>query len=130
MAAQHQPGGGAASDAYEQLEKARQRIKQKKRLYYHFVVFLVGSVFLIIINKFLKVKEEWDWFVWVIVLWAFLLVIHTFNVFITHKFLGKDWEEKQREKLVARQRARIEKLKREVEKEFPLPGNRKDPSSR
>ena len=41
-------------EQHEQLEYAHFRIKQKKRLYTHFVIFLVGSVFLVLINKILK----------------------------------------------------------------------------
>ena len=115
------------SEAYEMLEKVRRRIKQKKWLYYHFVFFLVGSIFLIIINKVLKVKEEWNWFVWAVTLWAFLLALHAFNVFVTHKFLGKEWEQKQREKLVARQKERIAELQREIDAVLPLPRRQKDP---
>ena len=37
----------------EQYEYARSRIKQKKNLMRHFVVFLVGSIFLIVINPVL-----------------------------------------------------------------------------
>ena len=37
----------------EQFEYARARIKQKKGLMRHFIVFLVGSVLLIIINPVL-----------------------------------------------------------------------------
>ena len=43
------------NEQHELYENARKRINQKKRLYQHFVVFLIGSVFLIILNKFLNV---------------------------------------------------------------------------
>ncbi len=111
------------TEQHELLENAQKRVKQKKRLYYHFVFFLVGSVFFIIINKVLKVKEDWDWFLWATVVWAFLVCIHVINVFVTNTFLGKDWERMQREKLVVKQKLKIEKLQRSVEKEFPLPEN-------
>ncbi|NER12564.1 hypothetical protein GWK08_03860 [Leptobacterium flavescens] len=106
-------------EQHELLEDANKRILQKKRLYYHFVVFLIGSVFLVIINKILKYGEEYNWFVWAITLWAFLFAFHLFNVYVTHKFLGKEWERKQREKLVAKQKEKIAKLQREIEQEFP-----------
>jgi hypothetical protein len=48
-------------------------------------------------------------------------MIHAFNVFVTNKFLGKDWENEQVERLVAKQQERIEELQRKVEKEHPLP---------
>ncbi|WP_157207169.1 dihydrofolate reductase [Mariniflexile maritimum] len=103
----------------ELIKTAQKRIKQKKRLYAHFVVFLIGAVFLIVINKVLKIGEsftifEVDWFVYAILLWLFFFVYHVFNVFITHKFMGKAWETEQLNKLVAKQQEGIEKLKKEL----------------
>ena len=109
-----------AAEQHEQLEHAQRRIVQKKRLFIHFIVFLAGSVFLVLINKFLKYGEEYDWFIWAITFWAFLLVLHAINVFITHKFMGKDWERRQREKLVQLQKNRIAEIQKEIETDFPL----------
>ena len=36
---------------------------------------------------------------------------HFVNVFITNKFMGKDWEKQQLDKLVGQQQKRINKLK-------------------
>ena len=47
------------NEQFQLFENARKRIKQKKRLYLHFVIFLVGSVFLIVLNKILKVEEQY-----------------------------------------------------------------------
>lgn len=102
-------------EQHEQLEYAQQRIRQKKKLYAHFVIFLVGSVFLILINKILKYGVEYDWFIWAITFWAFLFVIHLVNVFITNRFMGRDWERAQREKLVGKQQERIAAMQREIE---------------
>lgn len=107
-------------EQHELLENAQLRIKQKKRLYSHFVIFLVGSVFLILINKILKYGENYNWFIWAITFWAFLFVIHVINVFVTQKFMGKDWERKQREKLVLKQKKRIATLQKEIETDFPM----------
>lgn len=103
-------------DQLELIQNAQKRIKQKKRLYIHFVVFLIGSVFFILLNLVLGFGENFklfntNWFVFAILAWLFLLVYHTFNVFITYKFMGKDWEQAQLEKLVAKQKQRIEELK-------------------
>ena len=40
-------------EQHEKYEYARKRIKQKKRLYYHFILFLVGSLFFISLLSFL-----------------------------------------------------------------------------
>ncbi|MBC9798139.1 2TM domain-containing protein [Sinomicrobium weinanense] len=105
-------------EQYELLKNAEARIRQKKRLYNHFVIFLIGSIFLIIANKILKYGEQYNWFVWAITFWAFLFVIHFFNVFVTHRFMGKEWEKVQREKLVEKQKAKIVKIEKDVEQEF------------
>ncbi len=102
-------------EQHELLENAQKRISQKKRLYTHFVVFLVGSVFLILINKILKYGQEYNWFIWAITFWAFLFVLHIFNVFITNKFMGKEWERLQREKLVQKQKNRILEIEKETD---------------
>ncbi|WP_411030194.1 2TM domain-containing protein [Spongiimicrobium sp. 3-5] len=109
-----------APEQHQLLETAQARIRQKKRLYAHFVFFLIGSVFLILINKILKYGEQYDWFVWGITFWAFLFVLHAFNVFVSHRFMGSDWERQQREKLVKKQRERIAELQKEIETDFPI----------
>lgn len=105
---------------HELLENAQLRIRQKKRLFTHFVIFLIGSVFLILINKILKYGDTYNWFIWAITFWAFLFVMHCVNVFITQKFMGKDWERVQREKLVKKQKERISELQKQIETEFPV----------
>ncbi len=106
----------------ELIENAQKRIKQKKRLYAHFVLFLLGAIFLIVANTVLRIGENFNpfginWFVYAILLWLFFFLYHLFNVFVTNKFMGKDWEKKQLEKLVAKQKDRIEKIKQGLIKE-------------
>jgi dihydrofolate reductase len=105
----------------ELIQNAQKRIKQKKRLYFHFVLFLIGSGFFIVLNLVLGFGKDFkpfetNWFVFAILAWLFLLLYHTFNVFITHKFMGKQWEENQLKKLVSMQKERIEELKDSVTK--------------
>lgn len=109
-----------AVEQHEQMEYAHARIRQKKRLYVHFVIFLIGCVFLILINKILKYGDAYDWFLWAIIVWAFLLVVHLVNVFVTNKFMGVEWERRQRENLVRKQREKIAALQKEIETEFPI----------
>jgi dihydrofolate reductase len=104
------------------IKAAEKRIKQKKRLYIHFVVFLIGAVFLILANTVLGIGKEFkiaglEWFVIAIVLWLFFFIYHFITVFITHQFMGKQWEDQQREALVAKQQERIEELKQSYLKE-------------
>ncbi|WP_298555932.1 dihydrofolate reductase [uncultured Algibacter sp.] len=112
-------------DQLELIENAQKRIKQKKRLYAHFVLFLIGAIFLIIANTVLGIGKDFklfgiDWFVFAILIWLSLFIYHLFNVFVTHKFMGKAWEKEQLEKLVTKQQQRIDKLKSGFEKEEKL----------
>ncbi|MEN8789252.1 MAG: 2TM domain-containing protein [Flavobacteriaceae bacterium] len=111
---------GVTAEQHMQLEYAQKRIRQKRLLYTHTVVFLISSVFMFLTNKILKYGVEQDWYLWVITAWGFLLALHIFNVFVTKKFMGADWERKQREILVAKQRAKIAAIQKEIETEFPL----------
>ena len=103
-------------DQLELIENAQRRIRQKKRLYIHFVIFLIGAVFLILANTVLGIGKDFtiagiNWFVYAILAWLFLFAYHFISVFITNKFMGKEWEKQQLEKLVNQQQQRIDKLK-------------------
>lgn len=117
----------------ELIEHAQKRIKQKKRLYAHFVVFLIGAVFLIIANLVLNIGKDVtffgiNWFVFAILAWLFLFVYHLFNVFVTSKLLSKKWEEKQLNRLVTKQKERIAEIQKQIDKDYPLPKVSKTPT--
>lgn len=100
-----------SKEQHEVYEKARKRTQQKKRLYYHFVIFLLGSVFLIVLNIFFKVGEQFgDWFKYAVAGWLFLWLLHFINVFVTNRFFGKEWERIQTEKLVEKHNKKLAKL--------------------
>ncbi|MEM6515787.1 MAG: dihydrofolate reductase [Bacteroidota bacterium] len=106
----------------ELLKNAERRIRQKKRLYIHFVIFLIGAVLLIIANTVLGIGRDitffgLEWFVYAIIIWLILFIYHFISVFITNKFMGKDWEDQQREALIAKQKERIDKMKQEFLKQ-------------
>ncbi|MFL9843054.1 2TM domain-containing protein [Flavobacterium rhizosphaerae] len=103
----------------ELYEYARKRVKQKRRVYLHFIFFFVGSIFLFIINKWLDVEPDYDWYLWAITAWAFLFILHFIKVFVTESFINKKWEQEQIEKLVARQERRIDQLQQKIDKENP-----------
>ncbi len=103
----------------ELFEHAQQRIKQKKRLFFHFIVFLTGTLFMIFSNLFLKIGKEItllgiDWFVYAVLFWTFFIVLHALNVFVFHKFMDKEWEMKQMERLLAKQKERIKQMEKEI----------------
>jgi cell division protein FtsW (lipid II flippase) len=102
-------------DLHEQYEYARNRIKQKKRLYYHFVFFTLTSIFLIAISYFFDIGVETNWCIWGVTIWLFLFVLHFIKVFITDRFMNKYWERDQIDRLVALQQKKIAQLQSKIE---------------
>lgn len=102
-------------EQHEQYEYARRRIKQKKRLYYHFVLFTLTSLFLFIAYRFFDIGITNNWSIWAITLWTFLFVLHFIKVFITDRFMNKNWERDQIDRLVALQQKKISQLERKIE---------------
>ncbi|HZH69724.1 MAG TPA: 2TM domain-containing protein [Flavobacteriaceae bacterium] len=104
---------------HELYESARKRIKQKRNLFVHFVLFFVGSIFLLVIEKLLNVGITYpNWSYWTILAWAFLFILHFVNVFITKRFMNKQWEREEIDKLVAKQKRRIDELQKKVEEQY------------
>jgi hypothetical protein len=98
----------------EQYEYARKRIIQKKGLLSHLIYFIVGAILLVILNLALGIGKDitfigYHWFVWAIVAWGFLFLIHSFNVLVKNRFMGKEWENRQLEKLKVVQELEAEK---------------------
>ncbi len=102
-------------DQHELYEYARDRIKQKKRLYFHFTVLLIGSCFLFVANKWLSFYPDRTWWTWAVAIWLFLFLLHTIKVFIVDSFMNKHWERAQIDKLMLQQSKKIEQLKNDLE---------------
>jgi hypothetical membrane protein len=100
---------------HEIYEYARQRIKQKKRLYFHFVLFVLLSIFSVVVNKLLGVYPENHWFMWVITILSFIFILHFIRVFITDSFMNKNWERAQIDKLMQKQDRKIEQLEKDID---------------
>ncbi|WP_010520252.1 2TM domain-containing protein [Aquimarina agarivorans] len=108
----------------ELFEHAQARIKEKRGLYRHFIVFLVGCIFMIVLNLGLNFGNEFkfldlDWFVFGVLIWSFFFLIHFFRVTLFSKFMGKAWKDKQLERLVAKQKAQIAKMEKKLNLEIP-----------
>lgn len=104
---------------HELYEYARDRIKQKKRLFYHFVILCIGSIFLIVANKWLGLYSGITWWTWAITVWAFFFTLHVIKVFVIDSFMNKHWERDQIDKLMLKQNKKIEKLKNDLDNTKP-----------
>ncbi len=106
-------------EQHELYENARKRIQQKKRLYYHFVLLVLGSLFLFVANVLLKFGEPNLWYIWAVTVWIFIFVLHFIKVFITDRFMNKDWEREQIERLLLKQVQKIKHLETKVTEDNP-----------
>jgi 2TM domain len=97
-------------DQHELYEYARRRIKQKKKLYYHFVLFALSTILMYIVNKWFGFGEPNNWFLWISTFWLFIVILNFIKVFITDRFMNKNWEREQIDKLVAKQEIKIKEL--------------------
>jgi hypothetical protein len=99
----------------ELYEYARKRIQQKKNLYYHFVFFLIGSLFMFVANVLLKFGEPRIWYIWAVTVWFFLIILHFIKVYITDRFMNKNWEREQIDRLVKRQERKIQQMSAKID---------------
>jgi len=99
----------------ELYEYARGRIKQKKHLFYHFLLLCIGSIFIIVANKWLGLFPEKVWWTWTVAIWVFVFLLHVIKVFIIDSFMNKNWEREQVDKLILKQNIKIEKLKNDLD---------------
>ena len=107
-------------EQYELFKNAETYLKQKRLLYIHFFVFVLGCVFFFVANKILDYGVEYNWYLWLSLIWLFLWLWHAMNVFVFNRFLGKKWQDKQREQLIAAQQKKLIKMEAAVEREFEL----------
>lgn len=100
---------------HELYEYARKRIKQKKGLYFHFVLLLLGSLFMFVANVLFKVGAPHLWYTWVIAVWVFFFILHFIKVYITDRFMNKKWEREQIDRLIIKQQQKLAQLQSELE---------------
>ncbi|MCW2118658.1 2TM domain-containing protein [Flavobacterium sp. 7A] len=104
-------------DQHELYEYARRRIKQKKRLYFHFVLLISSSLFAFLATKIITFTFNLNWLILGLTLWAFLFILHFVKVFITDRFMNKNWEREQIDRLVALQSKKITDMSTKLNEE-------------
>ena len=109
----------------ELLEYAQKRIRQKKFLYYHFVLFLFVSAITVSLDHVFNIASdvnllEYSWSFWVVFSWFFLFIFHVFNVYVTGRFINKSWIKNQKNKLIKIQKLEIENIKAKMDVETKI----------
>jgi len=104
-------------EQHELYEYARKRIKQKKGLYFHFVLLFLVSLFIFVSTKIFNFSPNSNWYIWFITVWLFLFILHFIKVYITDRFMNKNWEREQIDRLVALQQKKIAELETQITEE-------------
>ena len=109
----------------ELLEYAQKRIRQKKFLYYHFVLFLFVSAIFLSLDYVFNIASDiillkYSWSFWIIFSWFFLFIFHVFNVYVTGRFINKSWIKNQKNKLIKIQKLKIENIKAKMDIETKI----------
>lgn len=109
----------------ELLEYAQKRIRQKKFLYYHFVLFLFVSVIVLSLDYIFNIASDinlldYSWSFWIVFSWFFLFIFHVFNVYVTGRFINKSWIKNQKNKLIKIQKLEIENIKAKMDVETKI----------
>ncbi len=107
------------------VENAQKRIAKKTWFHRHLLVSLFVIFFALIVNLAFEYKVEFmpfntNWSFALATLLGAALVIHFFRVYLFHSFMGKAWETEQMEFLLKKQALKVEKLKRNMDKEAAL----------
>jgi dihydrofolate reductase len=107
------------------VEHAQQRVAQKRRFNTQLLVTLFLVFFAFVLDFAFGFKANFMPFNthWSFALASFLgvlLVIHFLKVYVFYSFMGKAWETQQMEFLLEKQATKVEKLKRNLDKEAAL----------
>ncbi len=91
--------------------RAKRRVDEIKGFYIHLMVYAVINAF-ILVNIALQSNEFWQWpHFFTLFFWGFGLLVHATITFRFNPLFGKNWEEKQIQKY-------IDKDKEEANKYF------------
>lgn len=101
-------------EQHELYEYARKRIKQKKRLFFHFTLLFLVSLFLFAATKIFSVTFVWNWHIWMITTWLYIFLLHFIKVYITDRFMNKNWERDQINRLINLQQKKISQLESKI----------------
>ncbi|WP_282782992.1 2TM domain-containing protein [Phaeodactylibacter xiamenensis] len=83
-------------------ERARKRVKEKKKFYEHLGSFLIVNIFLFLLNIFTSPSHFW--FIYPLLGWGVGLMSHYYQVFGFPGMRGEtaDWEQREMEKELRR----------------------------
>ncbi|MEM8999213.1 MAG: 2TM domain-containing protein [Bacteroidota bacterium] len=99
----------------EKYDRAKKRVEDLKGFYIHFAVYVCINAF-ILVNIYVRSLGEgenfWQWSHFFVLLgWGVGLFFHAARIFGFNLILGKDWEERQIQKYMEKDREEAEKYR-------------------
>lgn len=79
-------------------QRAKERVQEIKGVYIHIVIFFSANIGLMLVN--LLTNREHLWFYWPALGWGVGLLAHSFTVFVSGGWFGKEWEEKKMQSIL------------------------------
>jgi len=102
------------TNSSEKLKRAKRRIKELKGFYTHLTIYILinGFIFVnILISNHYNGGEIWKWENFVtLFFWGIGLAFHAVKVFGFNPLFIKNWEERQIQKYMERERREAEKF--------------------
>ncbi len=95
----------------EKLKRAKKRVDDIKGFYIHLMAYIGVNAF-ILINLILRSDSFWEWGHFITpVLWGIGLLFHAMHTFKFSPFFGKNWEERQIQKFIEKEKRQADKFK-------------------
>ena len=69
-------------------------------------------------NHLMNIGEPNNWFLWLSTTWLFFFILHFIKVYITDRFMNKNWERTQIDNLVAKQQRKIKELEEQIQDNY------------
>ncbi|MBM3315022.1 2TM domain-containing protein [candidate division WOR-3 bacterium] len=89
--------------------RARDRVTAQRSFFIHLIIYLLVNAMLFILNAATRDPDDGWWFYWPLIGWGIGILSHAFSVFGAFGLFNRDWEEKQVEKMVRKERERQDK---------------------
>ncbi len=86
----------------ERYNRAKKRVKGIKDFYIHLIVYLVVSIFFLVLN--LLTSPDSIWFYWPLLGWGIGLLFHASSVFFFKGLFGEDWEERKIKEIMEKEK--------------------------
>jgi hypothetical protein len=89
-------------------------LKQKKRVVSSFCASIFSQFILFVSTKLFNFGLDSNWYIYAITVWFFIFILHFIKVFITDRFMNKNWEREQIDRLVALQKNKLTELQAQI----------------